>query len=367
VTTIAGADRIAVIALNGAASSVVASVTTGQLGTIQYTYGVSSGIALSPDGLWLAVCISFTDELQLIDTTTNTIITNVPVGDFPVRASWAPDGSRVYVTNAFGDSLSVVNVAGAASAVIATIPGIEFPLNVDVDPSGQFAYVSSFDFSTPEIAVVDTGALLLVGAVPLVDEPYATWYSPADAVLYVTTTGGHLVRVAAAGAGSTVLDTEILVGNAADMVFSESLRRAYAAQPGLADGIDVVAYGGIYLHYGAGLAGTGGVVPRIEGLGVPTLGATVTIEASDGLANTFGLLMLGFAPAAVPVFGGILYVVPDRSFFHVLAPGGTFALPVSVPGSPIFLGLDVFLQSAYVDAGAPGGVSHSDGLAMLIR
>ncbi|MFG0315946.1 MAG: YncE family protein, partial [Planctomycetota bacterium JB042] len=50
VTTIAGQDRLHFIQLAGAASQVVSSLVTGQMGSVIYTYNVLSGMALSPDG-----------------------------------------------------------------------------------------------------------------------------------------------------------------------------------------------------------------------------------------------------------------------------------------------------------------------------
>lgn len=367
VTTIAGTDRLAVIALNGAASSVVASVPTGQLGTILYTFGVSSGIAMSPDGSLLAICVSFDDQLKLLDTATNTIVATLPTGDFPVRARFSPDGSRLYVACAFGDSVDVYAVAGAATSPLATVGGIEFPLDLVVDAAGAFLYVGCYDFVAPRVAVVDLATNTLAGAVPLPDQPYTLRWSPADGVLYATTTDSQLFRIAAAGGASAVIDVENLSAPASDLVFSESLRRAYAAQPGRADGIDVVAYGGRYVDYGAGTPGTGGVVPQLDGLGVPTQGAAITIQTSQALPNTFGLVAIGFVPIAFPLWGGTLLVLPDWFELQLVSPAGAASLPLLVPDDPAVLGADAYLQGLYADAGAAGGVSFSPGLLVQVR
>jgi hypothetical protein len=261
----------------------------------------------------------------------------------------------------------VVAVAGAASAVIGTVPGIEFPLDVEIDAAGAFVYVGCYDNAAPRVAVVDAASRSLVRSVPLPDPPYMMQWSPADGVLYASTTGGELVRIAAAGASSAVLDVEPLSAPPSDLVFSESLRRAYAAQPGRADGIDVVAYGGLFANYGTGTPGTGGLVPRLSGSGVPTIATTVSIDVAQGAPGAPGVLALGFAPAAVPLFGGTLLVTPLATVFHVLPPAGTFALPLTIGNNPAYLGIDVFAQALYLDGGAVQGVSQSRGLAMLVR
>jgi YVTN family beta-propeller protein len=235
--TVAGTDRLYFIDLAGPASSVTGSIVTGQMGVMTYTYGVSSGMALSPDGSVLALCYSFDDQLGLVDTATQSEIMRVPVGGFPIQVAFAPDNQRAYVVNANGDSLSVVRVAGGHSYVEATVPGIEFPLPVDVDAAGAFVYVGSWDASSPSIKVVDTGLNAIVQSVGLSSYPRATHLSAAAATLYVATTGATLARVSAAGPLSALIDETPLSAAPSDLVFSESRRTAIVAQP-IPDGVD---------------------------------------------------------------------------------------------------------------------------------
>jgi DNA-binding beta-propeller fold protein YncE len=46
----------------------------------------------------------------VIDTATNTTLTNLTVGDYPREIALSPDGSRGYVTNRCGDSVTVVAI-----------------------------------------------------------------------------------------------------------------------------------------------------------------------------------------------------------------------------------------------------------------
>ena len=238
VTTVTAGDRVWFIDVDGADSQVTGTVPAGQLGSIIYTYNVASGIALSPDDSLLAVCVSFDDILKLIDTQTEQVLVDIPIGDFPIRAAFNADSTRLYVTNSFGDSLDVIEVDGANSELIATVPGIEFPLTVTIDD--DYAYVGSFDFNTPSIRVVDLGTNTLVGAVFLNDRPRAV--ELADGILHVATTGGELVRIEADGPGSSIIDTETLSGGPSDLALDPATSTALAAQPG-PDGVDVVRYG----------------------------------------------------------------------------------------------------------------------------
>ncbi|MHC4981438.1 MAG: beta-propeller fold lactonase family protein, partial [Planctomycetota bacterium] len=242
VVSVSGTDRLYFINLDGPNSSVTGSIIIGQMGSIGYTYGVTSGMELSPDGSVLALCYSFDDELGLVDTATQSEIIRVPVGDFPIRVAFAPDGSLAYVANSFSDDLSKVRIAGSNSLVVATVDPIEFPLPVNVDGTGSFVYVGSFDSINPSIKVVDTSLNSIVQTVALSSAPRAAHLSLDNDVLYVATTGGALARVSAAGPASAVIDETPLSSGPSDMVFSESRQMAAVAQP-IPDGVDRVSFG----------------------------------------------------------------------------------------------------------------------------
>jgi YVTN family beta-propeller protein len=131
VLSVAGTDLIHWININGAASSVLGTTLAGQTGSaFAYSYTETSGIEFSPDGSVLAVCRSFDDQIRLINSTTREVITDVTVGDFPIRIGFVPDGTRAYVSNTFSDDISVISIAGASSTLLTTIPGIDTPFRV---------------------------------------------------------------------------------------------------------------------------------------------------------------------------------------------------------------------------------------------
>jgi len=256
VFNIAGTDAVSFIQLNGAASTILSQVSNGVNGgsALGYAYTETSGIELSPDGSILAVCDSFAntaaggaDKLRLYNTATRTEIAQVTVGDFPIRVAFNPAGTRAYVANAFGDSVSVVNVAGAASSVIATVPGIEFPLTLDVDAAGAFLYVGNTNGPAPAMHVINLASNTQVATVPLTTPAREAHLDRADNVLYAVLNGSStiapaIVRINAAGAGSTLIDSTPLTAGPSDMVFDDASDRAFAAQP-IPDGIDTVDFG----------------------------------------------------------------------------------------------------------------------------
>jgi hypothetical protein len=128
------------------------------------------------------------------------------------------------------------------------------------------------------------------------------------------------------------------------------------------------------LPYGAGTAGSGAVVPRLAGNGTGALGSTVSLDVSLGLGGAPGAMLIGLpgSKAAIPVLGGTLLLTPAANVGLVLggAPGaagaGAASFPLAVPGSPVWLGFSLFFQAVFLDAGAPGGASMTNGVELWI-
>jgi hypothetical protein len=116
-------------------------------------------------------------------------------------------------------------------------------------------------------------------------------------------------------------------------------------------------------HYGAGLAGTGGLVPTVTQLGCPLGGEVTGVHVGNGLASGIGLLVVGFTQQSIPIFGGTVLNEASILLAHFLSPAGNYALPLAVP-----LGVNgtLYFQAVGLDPGAAQGFSMSDGLLMPI-
>ena len=68
--------------------------------------------------------------MSAIDTATNTVTATFRVGAIPVHVSTTPDGSKVYVTDAGSNSVSVINAG--TNVVTATVPVGVLPVNAAV-------------------------------------------------------------------------------------------------------------------------------------------------------------------------------------------------------------------------------------------
>ncbi|MFH0943854.1 MAG: hypothetical protein V2A76_01545 [Planctomycetota bacterium] len=374
VTTVAGTDRVHFIQLAGAASSVVGSLVTGQMGSIGYTYNVLSGMALSEDGSVLVVCISFDDQLMVVDTASRTEIARLPTGDFPIRARFVPGGSFCYVTNSFSDNVSVFSIDLASQTAVTTVPNIEFPLTITPDSSGAFVYIGSFDFNNPNVAVIGVNAgHLKLSQVGINSPPRAAHYSAQTGRLYVAATDGELVRINAAGAASSVIDATPLAGSPADMVFREFNRTAVCAQPGEADGVDLIRFDdecGSITAYGVGCAGGGGFVPAASLTGCAAPSGQLLLGIEHCLGGSTAIIVFGTGRAAQPLNGCLLNVAPLLPLFPTLpldgvGPGqGTATLDITIPSG--MTGLTVTTQVFAIDPGVTRGWANSNGIELVI-
>lgn len=127
-------------------------------------------------------------------------------------------------------------------------------------------------------------------------------------------------------------------------------------------------------HYGTGTAGSGGFVPQMNSIGGPArLGTTdFRLRVSQGLGGTVGLMFIGTGAGSFPGNGWTLLINPGLpGFLTVVLPipgpagvsgAGAITLPGSIPANPTLDGVTLHLQLIMADAGAPGGLSATDGL-----
>jgi YVTN family beta-propeller protein len=246
VDSVQGTDNIYFIRLAGASSYVASYLPVGNYGAVS---GISSGLALSPNGAVLAACSSFTNELLLIDTATKSVIAAVGTGSesYPLQAAFSPDSSKVYVLNYSTNTVSVISVSGASSSVVATISGMDSPVTVNVDAAGAYVYVGNRGSTAPGVKVISTATNTVVKSLTLPGSgaPKSAYLSAADSILYVMgprSTGiASVYRVNAQGSASALIDETALGGAGMALQFSDRLKTAVVTEP-LADGVATVSF-----------------------------------------------------------------------------------------------------------------------------
>lgn len=127
-------------------------------------------------------------------------------------------------------------------------------------------------------------------------------------------------------------------------------------------------------RFGAATAGSGAFAPTLSSVGgFPHVGNTgFALVVTSGLGAAPGAVLTSLAASnGIPLLGGTVWIDPAQLALQFpLALSGPANLPgvgagavfLPLPASPALSGLQIFAQALFVDAGAPAGVSMTQGL-----
>ena len=148
---------IFVINLDGASSSIEAQIPCGNGTWASYGFGIFSNIKLTPDDAFLFIAYTLGDNVQIMDTATNTIVGEFPAGDSPYSITFSDDGEYAMVLDTAGSIYTIVNVDGANTSVLYSGSSIGL-----VPIRGNYNSVNNtFEFITFGDAATETGAKLV--------------------------------------------------------------------------------------------------------------------------------------------------------------------------------------------------------------
>ncbi len=150
------------------------------------------GLVITPDGRWVYASSDGDSKVSVIDTTTDKIVDTIEVGKSPHGLATTPDGGLVLAA-VFGAS-QLVMIDTHTNAIIYQI-SVPSPHNIAISPDGQTAYIASQLASAPSLAIFDFNKLALTGSVPLTKVPRALNFSPDGKALYFTQAGVDAVQV----------------------------------------------------------------------------------------------------------------------------------------------------------------------------
>lgn len=143
-----------------------------------------------------------------------------------------------------------------------------------------------------------------------------------------------------------------------DIVFGSSAGYLYVLRG--------VASCGQISAFGSGAPGQYGV-PTLTITGCARIGHTLTMQVGNARPGCFGLLGFGFYPgggyyANVPILSSF-----DASIAHFVAANGTWSMQWPVPVLDCVGLMHLYLQSGYLDAAAPAGVSATGGVDLYLH
>ena len=126
---------------------------------------------------------NFSNNVTVIDTATNKIVTTIGVGLAPSGVAVTPDGKKAYVANrAVSGTVSVIDTA--TNAVSATITVGSNPVGVAVKPDGSKVYVASQGRHST-LSVIDTATDTVSATIDVGPTPFGVAVTPDGRKVFV--------------------------------------------------------------------------------------------------------------------------------------------------------------------------------------
>lgn len=189
-------------------------------------YGMPSATRASPDGRYVLVAVSFADQVQVIDAQTNSIVATVDVGDFPLDFAFNSTGEYAIVSNALGNTISVIHVQGESSATVTTVARGQYPCRLAYSPALDQIGVVNMSSRNVVYLAPETGDLLSTVS-------YSGYGSPVQ--IQFDENGAAIVGIFGTNdPGFIIRDTQVIATTAVPCWFdySGAGHRAAIASPG---------------------------------------------------------------------------------------------------------------------------------------
>jgi YVTN family beta-propeller protein len=107
------------------------------------------------------VANSDSDDVSVIDTSTNTVVATFGVGNSPLGVAVRPGGGKVYVANAHSNNVS--GIATFSNTVGVTVGVGSIPFGVEITPDGGRVYVANG--WSDDVSVIDTSTNKVVATI----------------------------------------------------------------------------------------------------------------------------------------------------------------------------------------------------------
>jgi len=181
------------------AASISADVSSGivnqynassiQPGLAVGTYPV--GVAVNPVTKKIYATDEFSNSVSVISGTSNSVEGTIAVGNFPYGVAVNPFDSRVYVTNRGSNTVSVID--GSTNTKFHNITVQNSPVGIAVNPSANWIYVTNINSNT--VSVIDGITDKVTANITVGKIPYGVAANPITKKVYVTNIDSDTVSV----------------------------------------------------------------------------------------------------------------------------------------------------------------------------
>jgi YVTN family beta-propeller protein len=141
--------------------------------TLSNICNAPAGVSVTPNGNYVYVACTDDDTVKVVQSSSNTVIDSIAVGDAPWGIAVGSDGRYLFVTNSGADTVSVITISD--NTVIETPAVGDTPMGVAAPRNGDFAYVVNqvdnsihkIDMTTDPATVTEIGSGELDAAISL--------------------------------------------------------------------------------------------------------------------------------------------------------------------------------------------------------
>jgi YVTN family beta-propeller protein len=162
-----------------------------------YRWGaIPTGLRPSPDGKWLYVANAKGTTLSVIDTALNEKVADVEVGEKPVQVAFSPDGAYVY--SSLNGENAVAKVDVASRKLVGKVEVGAGPVQVYVTPDGKYLLAANQGTqSKPSttVSIVETENFRVVKTVETGKGAHGVVVDPSGKHAYITNIYGNDVAV----------------------------------------------------------------------------------------------------------------------------------------------------------------------------
>ena len=190
---------------------------------------------LSPDGEKLYFTLAGADAVQVLDTATNTVLRQIPVGASPHHTVFSPTGTRALVVSQGPGTLSTLD--WSKDTVTGTVKVGTLPHWIALGPGGRTAYVTNE--TSGDLSVVNLDTMTVTATIPVGNGPRKIVIQPAAASAAAPASSGILSVAIASFAFPDTL--RIKVGQSVSWANNDSVPHTVTADDGSWDSGDIAA------------------------------------------------------------------------------------------------------------------------------